>query len=86
MNVLCVVDRAYQRSVVVVDHSRNFKGIKSMVNPQIMGCNIEKGGILIQKEERGNYCSKLKKGMLKTKKLSKINILNEQEPSVQSAD
>ena len=35
---------------------------------------------------KGNYCSKLKKGKLKTKKLSKITILDEQEPTVQSAD
>ena len=33
-----------------------------------------------------NYCSKLKKEKLKTKKLLKITILGEQEPSVQSAD
>ena len=38
------------------------------------GCNIENEGILIQ--GRGNYCSKLKKGKLKTKKLSKITILD----------
>ena len=41
-------------------------------------------GILIQ--GKGNYCSKLKKGKLKTKKLLKITILSEQEHSVQSAD
>ena len=40
------------------------------------------GGILIQ--ERRNYCSKFKKGKLKTKKLLKINSLDEQESSVQS--
>ena len=34
----------------------------------------------------GNYCSKFKKGKLKTKKLSKITILAEQKHSVQSAD
>ena len=33
-----------------------------------------------------NYRSKLKKEKLKTKKLLKITILGEQEPSVQSAD
>ena len=47
-----------------------------------MECNIEIGGILIQ--EKGNYCLKLKKGKLKTKKLLRIIILDEQEPSVQS--
>ena len=41
-------------------------------------------GILIHRKE--NYCSKLKKGKLKTKKLLKITILGEQEHSVQSAD
>ena len=40
-------------------------------------------GILIQ--EKGNYCSKLKKGMLKTKKLLKVTILDKQELSVKSA-
>ena len=50
-----------------------------------MEYNIEnEEGILIQ--GKGNYCSKLKKGKLKTKKLLKITILDEQEPSVQSAD
>ena len=33
-----------------------------------------------------NCCSELKKGKLKTKKLLKITIIDEQEPSVQSAD
>ena len=33
-----------------------------------------------------NCCSKLKKGKLKTKKLLKITTIDEQEPSVQSAD
>ena len=27
VNVLCIVDRNHQRSMVVVDHSRNFKGV-----------------------------------------------------------
>ena len=50
-----------------------------------MECNIEnEKGILIQ--GKGNYCSKLKKGKLKTKKLLKITILGEQEHSVQSGD
>ena len=43
-----------------------------------MEYNIEnEEGILIQ--GRGNYCSKLKKGKLKTEKLSKISILDEQQ-------
>ena len=47
--------------------------------------NIEnEEGILVQ--GKGNYCSKLKKRKLKTKKLLKITILGEQEHSVQSAD
>ena len=40
--------------------------------------------ILIQ--GKGNYCSKLKKGKLKTKKLLQIIKLDEQEPSIQSVD
>ena len=31
VNVLYIADRHYQRSVIVIDHSRNFKGIYSMV-------------------------------------------------------
>ena len=51
----------------------------------ILEYNIEnEERILIQ--GKGNYCSKLKKRKLKTKKLLKITILDEQEPSVQSAD
>ena len=43
------------------------------------------------KEERliqgkGEHCSKLKKGKLKTKNLLKITKFDEQDPSVQSAD
>ena len=50
-----------------------------------MEYNIEnEEGILIQ--GKGNYCSKLKKGKLKTKKLLKTTILDEQERSAQSAD
>ena len=41
-------------------------------------------GKLIQGQ--GSYCSKLKKGKLKTKKWFKITILDEQELSVQPAD
>ena len=44
---------------------------------------MEKG---INIKGKGNYCSKLKKGTLKTKELLKITILDEQQPSVQSAD
>ena len=32
-----------------------------MVNPRPMCYNIDNGGILIQKEGRGNYCSELSK-------------------------
>ena len=41
-------------------------------------------GIFIQ--GKGNYCLKLKKRKLKTKKLLKITILGEQEHSAQRAD
>ena len=51
----------------------------------ILEYNIEnEERILIQ--GKGNYCSKLEKRKLKTKKLLKITILDEQEPLVQSAD
>ena len=49
MNVLCIVDRNHERSVVVLDHFRNFKGIYLTVE-----YNIEnEEGILIQ--GKGNY-------------------------------
>ena len=51
----------------------------------IVEYNIEnEEGILFQR--KGNYCSKSKKEKLKTKKLLKMTILDEQEPSVKSAD
>ena len=66
MNVLCIVDQNHERSVVALDHFRDFKGTQLIVE-----YNIEnEEGILIQ--EKGNYCSELKKGKLKTKKLLKI--------------
>ena len=43
--------------------------------------NENEEGILIQ--GKGNHCSKLKIEKSKTKKLLKITILDEQEPSVQ---
>ena len=51
-----------------------------------MEYNIEnEEGILIQ--GKGNYCSKLKKGKLKPKKLLKLlGTFDEKEPSVQSAE
>ena len=59
VNVLCIVDRNHEGSVL--DHFRNFKGIQLIVEH-----NIEnEDGIRIQ--GKGNY-SKLKKGKLKTKK------------------
>ena len=54
VNVLCIADRNHERSVVVLDHFRNFKGIFLIVE-----YNIENGeGILIQ--GKINYCSKSK--------------------------
>ena len=53
VNVLCIVDRNYERSVVVLDHFRNFKG---------MEYNIEnEEGILIQGEKE-IIARNLKKG------------------------
>ena len=80
VNVLCIVDQNHERPVVVLDHFRNFKGIQLIVE-----YNIEnEEGIIIQ--GKGNYCSNFKKGKLETKKLLKITILDEQDPSVQSGD
>ena len=76
-NVLCTVDR---NRVVALDHIRNLKGIQLIVEYNIE--NEEE--ILIQR--KGNYCSKLKKGKLKFRKLFKILILDEREPSVQCYD
>ena len=47
--------------------------------------NIENEEVILI-QGKGNYCSKFKKGKLKTKKLSKITLLAEQKHSVQSAD
>ena len=79
MNELCIFDKDYQRYVFIADHSRNYKSIFSMINPQQMGywSRIKEEKIIVQ-----NW----KKGKLKTKELSKITILNEREPSAQSAD
>ena len=41
---------------------------------------------LTRKKEHGIIVRKWKKGKVKIEKLSKITILDEQEPSVQSAD
>ena len=46
--MLCIIDGDHLRSVVVVDHSTNFKGIYSVVNTRLMGHNMKSGGI--QKE------------------------------------
>ena len=54
VNVFCVIDQNKERSVIVLDHFTNFKGIYMIVQ-----YNIENGGILVQ--GKGNYCSKLKK-------------------------
>ena len=46
MNVLCIVDRNHERSVVALDHFRNFKGLYLIVE-----YNIEnEEGILGEKE------------------------------------
>ena len=63
VNVLYIFDQNHQKSVIAVDHSRNFKGI--VVDG---GYNGEIGIY----PGRGNYCLKLKKRNLKNKKLSKI--------------
>ena len=65
VNVLCIVDRNHERSVVVLDHIRNFKGI------QLIGeYNIDENedGIGTYPGKR-KLQLKLKKGQLKTKKL-----------------
>ena len=77
---LCIVVQNYGRFVILLDHFRNFRGIYL-----ILEYNIEnEEGIIIQWKK--HFCSKLKKGKLKTKKLVKITILGEQEHSVQSTD
>ena len=70
-----------KKSVVVIDHFRDFKGIQLIVE-----YNIENEEGIPIKGKR-NYCQKLqKKEKLKTKKLLRNTVLDEQEPSVQSAD
>ena len=51
--------------------------VDSGVQHQQWGGNIQ---------EKGNYCSKLKKEKLKNRKLFKITMLDQQQPSVQSKD
>ena len=62
LNVLYIVDRNHQRSVIVVDHSRNF--LRHLVD----GGN--NGEIFIQEEEI--IVRNWKKGKLRTKSLSKF--------------
>ena len=40
LDVVCVIDQDHQRSAIVVDHFRKFKGIQSVENPRHLGCNI----------------------------------------------
>ena len=63
MNIISIVARNHEISVVALDHFRD------LVDSDY---NIENEGKPIQ--GRGNYCSKLKKGKLKTEKLLKITI------------
>ena len=74
VNVLCIIHQNHERSVAVLDHFRNFKGIYLIVD-----YNIEnEEGMFIQ--GKGHFCSKLKKGKLKTNKLLKLlGILDEQQ-------
>ena len=51
----CTVDQNHGRSVVVIDHFRNFKGIQLIVEYNIEN---EEGTLILGK---GNYCFKLKK-------------------------
>ena len=57
-----------------------------MANPRLLSYDTKNGEILIQEEGIENYCSDWRKGKLKIKKLSKITVLDEQEPSLQSVD
>ena len=75
MNVFCIADRNQKRSMVVIDHFGEF--LRHIVGG---GYNIENGQIIIRK-----LLFEIK-GKLKTKKLLKTTILDEQEPSLQSAD
>ena len=64
VHVLCIVDQNRERSLVVLEDFRHLVD---------SGCNIKNGGIVIQ--GRVNWCWKMKKWKLKTKKLLKITIL-----------
>ena len=66
VNVLCIIDKNHERSVVALDHFRNFKAILLIVEYIIEN----KEGILIYPAGKRNYCSKLKKGKLKTEKIA----------------
>ena len=78
MNLICIVEGNHERSVVVLDHFKNFKG-----NQLIVEYNIENEGIII--EGKGNYCLMLKKEKLKTaeKKVVKNDQLYQMNKSSQ---
>ena len=70
-------ERNHKRPVVVLDHFRNFKRIQSIVvtTSKIEEyLSVRERKLLFEIEKR------------KVKRLLKITILDEQEPSVQSAD
>ena len=50
VNVLCIVDQNHERSVVVLDHFRNFIGISLIVEYNIENIENEEG-ILISREK-----------------------------------
>ena len=55
VSVLCIVDRNHERSVVLLDHFRNFKGIYSIV---VATSKMEEH---LSRERKLLYCLKLKK-------------------------
>ena len=67
VNIICIGDQSHERSVVILDHLRNFTGIQLIVEKNIK----KEEGKLIQ-GQGSYYCSKLKKGKSKTKSCSKL--------------
>ena len=84
VNVLCIIDKNHERSVVALDHFRNFKAILLIVEYIIEN----KEGILIYPAGKRELLFEIKKRKVKNWKncLKLLGILDEQEPSVQSAE
>ena len=84
-SILCIVDQDYLRTLIVVGHSKEFKGIWSMASPRNLGYSMEYGGIFITNFSKIKEREKIVRKSKKLRSCQKITKADEQEPSVQSA-